>query len=89
MLLQQTYHCAHCDYITDHKAKYDRHCKSLKHQISVNGIACCGLFYCNKYQWVNHKKSKKHNQYKHEQSQQRQSQQQPTKNDFLGEVEKV
>ena len=53
-------YCLACDYCTDHKTKYDRHVQTQKHKIATRGIQCCGLYYYNKHQWINHKKSKKH-----------------------------
>ncbi len=55
-----TFYCRKCEYITNHKNKYDRHVKTLKHKISTKGIKCCDIIYYNKHKWINHKKSKKH-----------------------------
>ena len=57
---QTTFICSKCDYQVTNKAKYDRHMKTLKHDIAVNGVICCNLKYFDKHKWVNHKKSPKH-----------------------------
>lgn len=54
------YVCTKCRYLVNNKAKYERHLKTSKHLIALNGISCCGLLYFDKHKWVNHKKSTKH-----------------------------
>lgn len=60
MSKKKAFLCLYCDYKTNHKTKYSRHQKTLKHKIAQQGLECCGLIYYEKYKWVNHKKSKKH-----------------------------
>lgn len=56
------YYCRQCEYLTNHKTKFNRHLSTLKHKIATSGISCCGLVYYDKHRWVNHKKSIKHYQ---------------------------
>jgi len=59
-----SYSCHSCDYVTENRTKFVRHLGSTKHDISTKGIHCCGLKYFDKHQWVNHKKSIKHQHHK-------------------------
>jgi hypothetical protein len=60
--------CEICEYITDHKSKFDRHLLTAKHLVGIKNLAKKGQYYCaicdietdNKTNYEKHKMTAKH-----------------------------